>query len=143
MFSKFHCIYFRRDQSDETAKAEARYNFYTDILQRMERHNWSLMQFDLSPGFDIGGDNRTAVVCLQHLNLLFFVWINRETISADSDMDGWRNWVGNIVKGGSEAEFREYGVCYKKILNNGDLYPKEFIEWLSKELNLSSDSFIF
>lgn len=82
-----------------------------------------------------------AVVCYQHLNLIFYAWLHKTIISKDGSLDGWKRWTTAIIQGAAQPENAEYASAYRDILGHGDLFPKAYIAWLGEELGMTADKF--
>ena len=124
------------------AKYQRKQSYYTNLIKIFETHNWSLMEYQLDSGITVNDiDNKVAIVCYQHLNILFFAWLNKSIIEKDASLNGWKNWVTAIIEGANEPNRNSFNRCYRQILTHGDLYPKEFIKWLDSELELSAKKF--
>lgn len=124
------------------ALRQRKQTYYSNLIKFFEAHNWKLLEHKLDPGITVNAEeNKVSVVCYQHLNLLFFAWQNRSIIKRDGSLDGWKNWVAAISDGANEEGRETFNSCYRQILNHGDLYPKEFINWLEEKLEFSVKCF--
>jgi hypothetical protein len=117
-------------------------NYYSGLAKMISDHNWSLVKEDVDDGLVITGvDRKVAIVCYQHLNILFYAWLHRHTIETDGSMKGWRNWATAIVNGAKTPDHKQHCIAYFQILCHGDLYPAAFLQWLESTLGLSKDAF--
>jgi len=124
------------------AKNNRQFSYYENLVKLFEAHNWRILEHKLDSGLNVRTENNEiAVVCYQHLNLLFFVWLNRKTARKDGSLEGWKNWAEEIIQGASKTNRIQFRNCYRQILNHGDLYPKKFIYWLDEELSISAKKF--
>ena len=117
-------------------------NYYSGLLKFMGDHNWNMLRDKLHAGLPIStAETKVAVVCYQHLNLLFYAWLHRDTVDADGSLAGWKNWAKAIVDGAKLQGNEQYRIAYRDILKHGDLYPVEYRQWLRKTLGISEDAF--
>lgn len=124
------------------AQAQRKQSYYSDLIKLFGAHNWNLLQHDLDSGITVRDvEDKVAVVCYQHLNILLFVWLNKSVVENDGSLKGWRNWTDAIVKGANELDRKSFKSCYRQILTHGDLYPEKFIIWLETKLKFSVKRF--
>ena len=117
-------------------------NYYSGLAKLISDHNWSLVKEKIDDGLVITGvDPKVAVVCYQHLNLLFYAWLHRDTVEADGSVRGWKNWAAAIVNGAKSADHDQYRIAYYEILRHGDLYPVAFRHWLQSTIGFSRGAF--
>jgi len=124
------------------ARGNRKHAYYDRLISAMAEHNWNLYSNNLRSGLPVVNISPdVSIVCYQHINLLFLVWLNRYYAKSDGSMHGWQRWCGAIVNGSKLPENKETKDCYRQILTHGDLYPKMFIQWLSDEMNFSVSDF--
>ena len=117
-------------------------NCYVSLRKLISDHNVSLLREKIGDGLPISNvDPKVVIVCNQHLNLLFYAWLNRRTIEADGSLEGWKNWSSAIVAGAKLPNNEQYRAAYFDILSHGDLYPVAFRHWLDQSLHLSNTAF--
>ena len=120
------------------SKKERKQNYYLGLINLISNHNWKLKENNLNPGLKITSvPIDISIICYQHLNLLFYAWLNKSIIEMDGSIKGWKNWVDEIFSGAISTGNNQYKECYKSILTNKDLYPDDFIEWLNSEMKFS------
>lgn len=124
------------------AHGNRRHSYYDRLILTMSEHNWNLMLNGLKPGLPVTNISPgVSIVCYQHINLLFLVWLNRSYASRDGSMEGWRRWASAIKRGSKLPENEEFKACYRQILVHGDLYPAKFTRWLSDDMRFSAADF--
>jgi hypothetical protein len=130
----------RLELETNRSRRDLRSEYYSTLLQRFENHNWNMLGHNLNAGHPEKYDSKVSAVCFQHINMLFFAWLNLDVIQDDGSIDGWKRWVDSLVRGAQTKEFLNYGSCYRSILQSGDLYPQRFIDWM-QELGLTPSVF--
>ncbi len=124
------------------ANRKTKQNYYNSLIKIIEQHNWNLKAHNLDSGLSVKSvDQNVSIVCHQHLNILFYAWLNRSIIEKDGSLGGWKNWTNEIVNGAEKPERKEFRDCYRQILVHGELYPKAFLIWLDQELGISPKAF--
>ena len=124
------------------AHGNRRHAYYDRLISGISEHNWKLLSNNLKPGLPVTNISPdVSIVCYQHINLLFLVWLNRSYASRDGSMEGWKRWSNAIVKGSKLPENEEFKTCYRQVLTHGDLYPKKFIRWMSEDMKFSVSDF--
>ena len=124
------------------ANRNSKQRYYDSLMKLIEQHNWNLKAHSLDTGLnvkDVKPD--VSIVCYQHLNILFYAWLNKSIIEKDGSLEGWKNWANEIVNGASKSDRSEFRACYRQILTHGDIYPKAYLSWLDSELGLSIKAF--
>jgi len=124
------------------ARGNRKHAYYDKLISTISDHNWSLLTNSLSPGLPVTNISReTSIVCYQHINLLFLIWLNRTYAKRDGTMKGWKRWADAVVKGSKLPENKCFRDCYRQILSHGDGYPNLFITWLANEMSFSVADF--
>ncbi|WP_075342280.1 hypothetical protein [Tenacibaculum agarivorans] len=124
------------------ANRNTKKSYYNSLIKLIEQHNWNLKIHNLDSGLSVKNvDQNVSIVCYQHLNILFHVWLNKKIVKKDGTLEGWKNWAKEIVSSSKKTERKEFRDCYRQILVHGDIYPKIFLVWLDQELGISSKAF--
>lgn len=117
-------------------------HYYINLVKSISEHNWKLLENNIDPGLKITNislDKR--IICYQHLNIFLLAWLNKKIITKDNSLSGWKNWAEKIVEGAKIENNKDFSYAYRDILTSGDLYPKDFINWLKEDMGLSADKF--
>lgn len=117
-------------------------NYYGGLANLLAEHNWNRLKENIPSGLPVTQvDEKVSILCYQHIGLFLYAWMHMGIIKNDKSILGWKRWGESIVKGTQLPGNEQYGYAYRDILVHGDLYPEEFINWLSKEMNFSASQF--
>ena len=126
----------------KTSSKAQKQAYYGGLINYLGTHNWNLVSQKLNPGLPITNiPLEISVVCYQHLNLLFYLWLNRDIVEKDGSIKAWKNWANGIIEGAKVSGNNHFRECYHDIFSHKDLYPDEFYTWLNDKLSLSSTAF--
>jgi hypothetical protein len=113
----------------------------TDWIKAISEHNWRSLEYDLHSGLETRcEDAKIKISCYQHMNLIYMAWLHRKVVN-DNNLVDLKRWVKYIKYGANIEGNEEYSYCYFRILENKDMYPDDFIDWLKEKLNMSLDDF--
>jgi len=125
------------------ARRAGHHAFYERLVDLFERNNRMILEKELDSGISVNDvPLEVRVICHQHLNLLFLVWLHKRTAKGKGLLGGWRRWARAIVEGANESEREPFRRGYRQILTHGDLYPAAFITWLDKEMGMAAREFL-
>lgn len=116
-------------------------NYYDGLMKLLSNHNWRLSQNQDKPGLiltDVPVD--VATICYQHLNILFYAWVNLKIIKKDKSIEGWKNWTKILQSNLHSDIYLTHRNCFVEIFKKSDLYPSDFIKWLRDEHSLSLEN---
>ena len=114
------------------SKKNRREKFFQSLISIIHGHNWKFIEHWDNAGVRPGmveaislEDNKVEfgrrVVVLSHMNILWQAFLHRDHLNSD-DIDGFKNWAASWLK--------ESRAQLEIVLNQGDLYPLDFLYWL-------------
>ena len=111
-----------------------RHSFFQHFIDGARTHNWKFIEhrnvpgvwpnIDTIAGMDEKGLAQRAVL-LDHLNILWSMYLHRSVLYRE-DMESVTLWAKSWFKE-SESQLR-------LVLDEGDIYPLDFLSWLDREV---------